>query len=136
MTTPGGACTSVREGISRAVTGGARTGKAEKIALGQDRVTSLFLQDREQPRDQTLSTKPELGEGGTKLTIIMLNYSNNNVELPLKSKGKTPMGESALRQVVSMVIQLKRADDVATEGCRCNGGNPERGSLRYIDPRH
>jgi hypothetical protein len=41
------------------------------------------------------------------------------------------MGKSALRQVVSMVIQLKRADDVATEGCRCNGGNLKRGSLRY-----
>jgi hypothetical protein len=47
MTTPWGACTSVREGNSRAVTSSARTGKAENIALGQDRVTSLFLQDRE-----------------------------------------------------------------------------------------
>jgi hypothetical protein len=54
------------------------------------------------------------------------------VELPLKSKGENPKGKSALRQVVSMVIQLERAGDVATEGCRCNGGNPKRGPLRYI----
>jgi hypothetical protein len=54
------------------------------------------------------------------------------VELPLKSKGKNPMGKSALRKVVSMVIQLKRADDLATEGCRCNGGNLKRASLCYI----
>jgi hypothetical protein len=46
------------------------------------------------------------------------------------------MGKSALRQVVSMVIQLKRADDVATEGCRCNGDNPKRGPLRYTDGHH
>jgi hypothetical protein len=39
------------------------------------------------------------------------------------------MGKSALRQVVSIVIQLKRADDVATVGCRCSGGNPKRGPL-------
>jgi hypothetical protein len=36
------------------------------------------------------------------------------------------MGKSALRQVVSMVVQFKRADDVSAVGCRCNGDPQER----------
>jgi hypothetical protein len=55
----------------------------------------------------------------------MLNYSNN-VELPLNSKGKNPWGKCALRQVVSMVIQFERADDVATAGGISNDNPPER----------
>jgi hypothetical protein len=60
----------------------------------------------------------------------MLNYSNN-VELPLKSKGKNPMGKSALRQVVSMVIQLERTDDVATAGGISNDNPPEQPIALY-----
>jgi hypothetical protein len=36
------------------------------------------------------------------------------------------MGKSALREVVSMVVQLNRSDDVATVGCKCNGNPQDR----------
>jgi hypothetical protein len=43
------------------------------------------------------------------------------------------MGKSAHKQVVSMVVQLRRTDDVATVGCRCNG-NPQDQPIALLHP--
>jgi hypothetical protein len=79
MTTPWGACISVWEWNSRAVTSSARTGKADKIALGQDRITV---------------TRKQRGLGGTRERIANIKRDRRSRHGEDTRSGEEPSKEN------------------------------------------